>query len=153
MKEHKITPFLWFDNNCEEAIKFYMTVFKNSKLIGTIPGPNGSVMGATFQLNGQDFMALNGGPQFKFNEAVSLYIDCETQEDVDYYWNKLTAGGAESMCGWLKDKYGLWWQVIPSILGQLFSDKDQARAGRAMQAMLKMKKIDIQKLKDAADGK
>jgi predicted 3-demethylubiquinone-9 3-methyltransferase (glyoxalase superfamily) len=153
MKEHKITPFLWFDNNAEEAIKFYLTVFKNGKLISTMPGPNGTVMGATFTLNGQTFMALNGGPQFKFNESVSFYIEVETQEEVDYYWNKLTAGGAESMCGWLKDKYGLWWQVIPSTLTKLFTDKDQGRAGRAMQAMLKMKKIDIQKLKDAADGK
>jgi predicted 3-demethylubiquinone-9 3-methyltransferase (glyoxalase superfamily) len=151
MKENKITPYLWFDNNCEEAIRFYMTVFKNSKLISTMPGPDGSIMGASFQLNGQDFFALNGGPQFKFTEAVSFFIHCETQEEVDHYWNKLTAGGEESMCGWLKDKYGLWWQVIPSTLSQLLGDKDRGRAGRAMQAMLKMRKIDIQKLKDAAD--
>ena len=148
----RITPFLWFDGNAEEAMKFYVSIFKNSKIVSTMPGPDGTVMGGTFQLEGQEFLALNGGPQFKFTEAISLFVNCETQAEVDELWNKLTAGGAESQCGWLKDKFGLSWQIIPSALGRLLGDKDRAKAGRAMQAMLQMKKIDIAKLQQAFDG-
>jgi predicted 3-demethylubiquinone-9 3-methyltransferase (glyoxalase superfamily) len=151
----KITPFLWFDNNAEEAMTFYTAIFKNSK-IGTVrrygdagPGPKGSVMTGTFQLNGQEFMALNGGPHFKFTEAISFFVNCETQEEVDELWEKLSAGGQESRCGWLKDKFGLSWQIIPRILGELLGDKDPAKALRVMQAMLQMSKIDIMKLKQA----
>jgi predicted 3-demethylubiquinone-9 3-methyltransferase (glyoxalase superfamily) len=151
----KITPFLWFDNNAEEAMTFYTAIFKNSK-IGTVrrygdagPGPKGSVMTGTFQLNGQEFMALNGGPHFKFTEAISFFVNCETQEEVDELWEKLSAGGQESRCGWLKDKFGLSWQIIPRILGELLGDKDPAKALRVMQAMLQMSKIDIKKLKQA----
>ena len=139
----KITTFLWFDNQAEEAAKFYCSVFKNSKILHSSP------MVVTFVLDGQQFMALNGGPRFKFTEAISLFINCTGQAEVDHFWNKLTEGGEESMCGWLKDKYGLWWQVIPTDLGEIMSDRDEARAGRAMQAMLKMRKIDIAKLREA----
>src|SRR5213083_1331939 len=146
----KITPFLWFDNQAEEAANFYTSVFKDPK-VGKVsrygdagPGPKGSVMVAEFELNGQEFVALNGGPQFKFTEAVSFVINCETQEEVDYFWEKLTAdGGAESQCGWLRDKYGLSWQVDPTILFELMKDKDAEKAQRVMKAMLQMKKIDI----------
>lgn len=157
---HKITPFLWFDNKAEEAVNFYMSLFKNSKLVSItrygdeIPGMKGKVLTAVFQLDGQEFMALDGGPMFKFTEAVSMYVDCENQEEVDRLWNKLIAdGGEESMCGWLKDKYGLSWQIIPKALGEMMSDKDPAKAGRVMQAMLKMKKIDVKKLKEAYNQK
>ena len=149
----KITPFLWFDGKAEEAMKFYVSIFKNSKIVSTMPGPDGKVITGTFQLEGQQFMALNGGPQFKFTEAMSLFVNCETQAEVDDLWNKLIAGGAESQCGWLKDKFGLSWQIIPSALGRLLGDKDRAKAGRAMQAMLQMKKIDIAKLQQAFDGR
>ena len=146
--KQKISPFLWFDNQASEAAKFYCSVFKNSKILQDTP------MVATFELEGQRFMAMNGGPQFKFTEAISLYVDCDTQEEVDYFWNTLTAnGGEESMCGWLKDKYGLSWQIIPNTLIELMSDRDQSKAQRVMQAMLSMKKIDIQKLKDAYNQK
>ncbi len=148
----RITPFLWFDGNAEEAMKFYVSIFKNSKIVSTMAGPDGKVFTGTFQLEGQQFMALNGGPQFKFTEAISLFVNCETQAEVDELWNKLTAGGAESQCGWLKDKFGLSWQIIPSALGRLLGDKDRAKASRAMQAMLQMKKIDIAKLQQAFDG-
>lgn len=145
MSKQKITSFLWFDTQAEEAAKFYCGVFKNSKIIQSSP------MVVTFELEGQKFMGLNGGPQFKFTEAISLFVDCETQEEVDYFWDKLREGGGEeSRCGWLKDKYSLWWQVVPSILGQLMTDPDKEKANRVMQAMLKMKKIDIAKLKEAA---
>jgi predicted 3-demethylubiquinone-9 3-methyltransferase (glyoxalase superfamily) len=151
----QITPFLWFDGNAEEAMKFYTSIFKNSK-IGSVrrygdagPGPKGSVMTGTFQLNGQEFMALNGGPLFKFTEAISFFVNCETQEEVDELWEKLSAGGQESRCGWLKDKFGLSWQIIPRILGELLGDKDPAKSRRVMQAMLQMSKIDIKKLKQA----
>ena len=147
----KITPFLWFDGNAEEAMKFYVSVFKNSKILSTMPGPDGKVLTGTFQLEGQKFMALNGGPQFKFTEAISLFVDCETQAEVDELWNKLTEGGGESQCGWLKDKFGLSWQIIPSALGRLLGDKDRAKANRVMQAMLQMKKIDIKGLQQAYD--
>src|SRR5262245_61568923 len=151
----KITTFLWFDNQAEEAINFYTSIFKNSKLISVSrygdagPGPKGTVMSATFQLEGQEFMALNGGPLYKFTEAISLYVDCKSQDEVDTLWKKLTDGGEEGPCGWLKDKFGLSWQIIPSILGELLSDPDPAKSQRVMQAMLQMKKIDIAKLKQA----
>ena len=147
----KITPFLWFDGNAEEAMNFYLSVFKNSKPVSTMPGPGGTVMGVTFELDGLEFIGLNAGPMFKFNEAVSFFIKAETQEEIDYYWQRLTAeGGEESMCGWLKDKFGLSWQVVPSLLGELLGHQDRDKAGRAMQAMLKMKKIIIADLENAA---
>jgi predicted 3-demethylubiquinone-9 3-methyltransferase (glyoxalase superfamily) len=148
----RITPFLWFDGKAEEAMKFYVSIFKNSKIVSTMAGPDGKVLTGTFQLEGQEFMALNGGPQFKFTEAISLFVNCETQAEVDELWNKLTAGGAESQCGWLKDKFGLSWQIIPSTLGRLLGDKDRVKANRAMQAMLQMKKIDIARLQQAFDA-
>jgi predicted 3-demethylubiquinone-9 3-methyltransferase (glyoxalase superfamily) len=153
----KISPFLWFDSNAEEAANFYVSIFEDSKILKIArygeagPGPAGSVMVVNFQIEGQDFIALNGGPLFKFTEAISFVINCQTQEEVDHYWNKLTAGGGqESQCGWLKDKYGLSWQVTPTILGELLADKDQKKAQRVMQAMLQMKKIDIAALQRAA---
>ncbi|HSL30769.1 MAG TPA: VOC family protein [Anaerolineales bacterium] len=146
----KITPFLWFDNQAEEAMNFYVSVFKNSRVLGVTPGPNGTAQSVTFELEGQEFIGLNAGPQFKFNEAISFFVDCKTQEEVDDLWGKLTAdGGEESMCGWLKDKYGLSWQIIPSVLGQLLSDPDPVKAQRVMQAMLQMQKIDIAALQRA----
>ena len=154
----KITPFLWFDNQAEEAANFYVSVFKNSKVLSVIrygdagPGPKGSVMTVAFELEGQKFTALNGGPLFKFTEAVSFVVNCESQEEVDYFWEKLTAdGGRESQCGWLKDKYGLSWQIVPTRLIELLQDKDAAKSQRVMQAMLQMKKIDISKLEQAAE--
>ena len=156
----KITPFLWFDNSAEEAANFYTSIFKNSKINSISrygdagPGPKGSVMTASFSLDGQNFTALNGGPIFKFNESISFVVNCNGQEEVDYYWEKLLAGGGkESQCGWLKDRFGLSWQIVPDVLGQLLGDKNAAKAARAMQAMLKMQKIDIQKLQDAANQK
>jgi predicted 3-demethylubiquinone-9 3-methyltransferase (glyoxalase superfamily) len=153
----KITPFLWFDDKAEEAMTFYVSVFKNSK-VGSVtrygeggPGPKGKVMTATFELDGQEFMALNGGPEFKFTEAISFYVNCETQEEVDELWEKLSKGGQQGQCGWLKDKFGLSWQVIPSILGKLLRDKDAEKSKRVMKAMLQMQKIDIKKLKQAYD--
>jgi predicted 3-demethylubiquinone-9 3-methyltransferase (glyoxalase superfamily) len=154
----KITPFLWFDNNAEEAVQFYTSIFKDSKILQTSryneagPGPKGSVMTMKFQLNGQEFIALNGGPHFKFNEAISFVVNCETQKEIDEYWEKLTTGGKEVQCGWLKDRYGLSWQIVPIILGQLMSDKDPEKSKRAMQAMLKMVKLDIEGLKKAYQG-
>lgn len=149
----KITPFLWFDNQAEEAMNFYVSVFKNSKVLVVTPGPNGIAQSVTFELEGQEFMALNAGPQFKFNEAISFFVDCKTQEEVDELWEKLTAnGGEESMCGWLKDKYGLSWQIIPSALGQMLNDPDPVKAQRVIQAMLQMRKIDIAGLKQAYEG-
>jgi predicted 3-demethylubiquinone-9 3-methyltransferase (glyoxalase superfamily) len=153
----KITPFLWFDGNAEEAVNFYISIFKNSKM-GKIsrygdagPGPKGSVMSLTFQIEGQEFFALNGGPQFKFTPAISFFVNCETQQEVDDLWEKLSAGGRTDRCGWLQDKFGLSWQIIPTVLGQLLGDKDPQRAKRAMQAMLQMTKLDIKKLQQAAD--
>jgi predicted 3-demethylubiquinone-9 3-methyltransferase (glyoxalase superfamily) len=153
---NKITPFLWFDDKAEAAMNFYVSIFKNSK-VGSItrygdagPGPKGTVMSATFQLDGQDFLALNGGPLFKFTEAISFFVNCETQEEVDELWEKLTAGGgAPQRCGWLKDKYGLSWQIIPKALGEMLGNKDPQKSQRVMQAMLQMDKIDIQRLKEA----
>lgn len=155
-----ITPFLWFDHQAEEAARFYSSVFKNSR-IETVTHydeagakasgrPAGSVMTVAFNLNGEPFTAINGGPAFHFTEAVSFVINCEDQEEVDYYWDKLTEGGEEVQCGWLKDKFGLSWQVVPVELGAILGDKDPAKASRAMQAMLKMKKIDLGALKNAA---
>ena len=152
----KISPFLWFDSNAEEAANFYVAIFKDSKVLKIArygeagPGPAGSVMVVNFQIEGQDFIALNGGPLFKFTEAISLSVDCKTQQEVDEFWGKLSAGGEEGPCGWLKDKYGLSWQVTPTILGELLADKDQKKAQRVMQAMLQMKKIDIAALQRAA---
>ncbi len=160
----KITPFLWFDDQAEDAAKFYTSIFKNSK-IGKIARydkagekaagrPAGSVMTIEFQLEGQEFVALNGGPHFKFTEAISFVVNCETQEEVDYFWQKLTAdGGQESQCGWLKDKFGVSWQIVPTILPELLRDKDATKSERVMKAMLKMVKLDIAKLKAAAQGK
>jgi predicted 3-demethylubiquinone-9 3-methyltransferase (glyoxalase superfamily) len=152
----KITPFLWFNGQAEEAMNFYTSIFENSK-IGSVsrngeggPGQKGQVMTASFQLDGQQFIALNGGPQFKFTEAISFLINCEKQEEVDYYWEKLLAGGGEeSQCGWLKDKFGLSWQVVPATLSKFLADKNPARAQRVMHAMLRMKKIIIADLEKA----
>jgi len=156
----RITPFLWFNNQAEEAAKFYTSIFKNSK-IGAIsrypkgtPGPAGTVMTVDFELDGQKFVALNGGPQFPFTEAVSFVVNCETQEELDYYWEKLSsAGGKEVQCGWLTDKFGVSWQIVPTILDELVTDKDPAKAERVMHALLKMVKLDINKLKEAANQK
>ncbi len=145
----KVTPFLWFDNQAEEAMKFYVSVFKNATIISATPGPDGKVMVGSFQIEGQEFMALNGGPMYKFTEAISLFVNCETQAEVDELWEKLSEGGQTSQCGWLKDKYGLSWQIIPKKLGELMGDKDPQKAGRVMQAMLKMTKIDIAALQAA----
>ena len=145
----RITPFLWFDSNAEEAVEFYLTVFKSSRRLGggrTAESPSGKALTVSFELDGQRFTALNGGPYFKFNEAVSFAIRCESQTEVDYYWEKLTASGSEGQCGWLKDKFGLSWQVVPAKLGELIRNQ------RAMDAMLKMKKLDIAVLEGAAAG-
>ena len=157
MTAQKITPFLWFDDQAEEAMHFYVSIFKNSR-VGRVsrygeggPGKPGTVMSATFQLEGQEFHALNGGPRYKFTPAISLFVSCETQDEVDELWNKLVAGGAPSQCGWLTDRFGLSWQIIPKALGQFLGDPDPGRAQRAMQAMLKMSKIDVAELKRAAD--
>jgi predicted 3-demethylubiquinone-9 3-methyltransferase (glyoxalase superfamily) len=148
-----ITTFLWFDGNAEEAAAFYTSIFKDSKIVSTMPGAGDKPMGVTFQLDGQEFIALNGGPQFKFTEAISLFVNCDTQEEIDEKWEQLTAGGGQAnRCGWLKDKYGLSWQIVPPVLGELLSDKDRVKAGRVMQAMLQMTKIDIKALKDAYAG-
>jgi predicted 3-demethylubiquinone-9 3-methyltransferase (glyoxalase superfamily) len=151
----KITPFLWFDNNAEEAANYYVSIFKNSN-IETIarygdagPGRKGSVMTIAFQLDGQEFIALNGGPVFKFTEAVSFSVDCKSQQEVDDLWEKLSAGGQKGQCGWLKDKFGLSWQIVPSALVEMLQDKDAAKSKRVMQAMLQMTKIDIERLRRA----
>ena len=154
----KITPFLWFDGKAEEAMNFYTSIFKNSK-VGKVsrygegaPAPSGTVMSATFQLNGQDFIALNGGPMFTFTPAISFFVNCETQEEIDELWEKLSAGGEKQRCGWLKDKYGLSWQIVPPVLGELLQDKDSQKSKRVMQAMLQMDKIDINKLRKAYES-
>jgi predicted 3-demethylubiquinone-9 3-methyltransferase (glyoxalase superfamily) len=155
----KITPCLWFETQAEEAANFYVSIFDNSQIVKVArfgeggPGPKGSVMTVSFVLDGQEFTALNGGPQFKFTEAVSFSVDCQTQEEVDRFWARLTEGGQEGPCGWLKDKYGLSWQVIPKVLGELLSDPDPGKSQRAMRAMLGMKKIDIAGLQKAYDGR
>ncbi len=159
MAGQKITPFLWFDNQAEAAAQFYVSVFKNSKILKVSrygdagPGPKGSVMVVNFQLAGQEFTALNGGPLFKFSEAFSFVVNCESQKELDEYWSKLTSGGGqESQCGWLKDKFGFSWQIVPTALGKLMSDTDPKKANRVMQALLQMKKIDIAVLEGAAKG-
>ena len=151
----KIVPFLWFDDNTEQAMNFYTSIFKNSK-VGKVarygeagPGPKGTVMSATFELEGQEFMALNGGPHYNFTPAISLFVNCETQQEVDDLWEKLSAGGKKDRCGWLTDKFGLSWQIIPKALGEMLGDKDPARSQRVMQAMLQMDKIEINRLKEA----
>jgi predicted 3-demethylubiquinone-9 3-methyltransferase (glyoxalase superfamily) len=147
----KITPFLWFDGKAEEAMNFYVSLFKNSKVVSITrygeagPGPKGSVMTVAFQLNGQDFTALNGGPQFTFSPAISFVVNCETQQEVDELWEKLSEGGEKQVCGWLKDKYGLSWQVVPAVLIEMLQDKDPQKAERVMKAMLQMSKIDIKR--------
>ena len=154
----KITPFLWFNDNAEAAAKFYTSIFKNSRIRKIArygeagPGPKGSVMTVKFQLAGQEFVALNGGPLFKFTEAISLVVNCQTQTEVDYFWKKLSAGGKAVQCGWLKDKYGLSWQIVPAILGELVGGKDAGKSQRVMQAMLQMVKLDIKALKRAYHG-
>jgi predicted 3-demethylubiquinone-9 3-methyltransferase (glyoxalase superfamily) len=153
----KIAPFLWFDNQAEEAMNFYVSIFKNSKVLNITrygedgPGPKGTVMSATFQLEGQTFYALNGGPLFSFTPAISLFVNCETQQEVDELWEKLSTGGKKERCGWLKDKYGLSWQIIPTVLGEMLGDKDPQKARRVMQAMMQMDKIEIKGLKHAYD--
>lgn len=154
----KITPFLWFDGKAEEAMNFYTSIFKNSK-VGNVtrygdagPGPKGSVMSATFELEGQEFFALNGGPHFKFTPAISFFVKCETQKEVDEFWEKLSAGGKTNQCGWLQDKYGLSWQIVPNILGELLQDEDAEKSTRVMKAMMKMEKLDIKGLEKAYQG-
>jgi predicted 3-demethylubiquinone-9 3-methyltransferase (glyoxalase superfamily) len=150
----KIAPCLWFDGNIEEAIELYKSVFKNVTVDAVMPGPDGKAFWAEFEIEGQKFKALNGGPEFKFNEAVSFFVTCDTQEEVDRYWDMLTAdGGEESMCGWLKDKFGLSWQIIPQAMMDMMSDPDREASDRATQAMLKMKKLDIETLRNAFEGK
>lgn len=142
----KITPFLWFNGQAGEAAKFYTSIFQNSKVVSTSP------MSATFRLAGQKFIALNGGPQFQFSEAISFFVSCDTQKEIDYFWEKLSAGGEKSRCGWLKDRFGVSWQIVPPILGELLHDEDDVKSGRVMQAMLRMSKLDIKKLQRAAAG-
>ncbi|SHH52901.1 Glyoxalase superfamily enzyme, possibly 3-demethylubiquinone-9 3-methyltransferase [Chryseolinea serpens] len=155
----KITPFLWFDGNAEEAVNFYTSTLKNSRIVNMsrygegAPAPKGTVISATFILEGQEFMALNGGPMFTFSPAISFFVKCDTQEEIDTLWEKLSAGGKKERCGWLKDKFGVSWQIIPPVLGEMLQDKDPQRAQRVMQAMMQMDKIDIQKLKQAYDQK
>jgi predicted 3-demethylubiquinone-9 3-methyltransferase (glyoxalase superfamily) len=156
--QQKIKPNLWFDTEAEEAAGFYTSVFENSRVVNVTryteagPRPAGMVMTVEFELDGQRFVAINGGPEFQFDEAVSFEIDCETQDEIDYYWERLSEGGSEGPCGWLKDKYGLSWQVVPTGMEELFADPDPERARRAMQAMLGMRKLDIAALRGAADG-
>jgi predicted 3-demethylubiquinone-9 3-methyltransferase (glyoxalase superfamily) len=155
----QITPCLWFDNQAEDAAKYYVSIFKNSRIRATSyygeagPGPKGSVLTVTFTLDGQEFMGLNGGPQFKFTEAVSFVVKCKTQKRIDKFWNKLSKGGEQGPCGWLKDKYGLSWQIVPTMLDKLMRSKDRKRVDRMMRALLQMKKLDIKTLQDAFDGK
>jgi len=144
----KITPFLMFKDKAEEAVNFYVSIFPNSKILRLI-GTKGSAKGATFQLEGQEFMAYNGGPHFAFSEGMSVYVDCETQEEIDRVWEKLSQGGEKGRCGWLKDKYGVSWQIVPSVLGEMLQDKDAERARRVTEAFLKMDKLDIKTLKQA----
>lgn len=148
----KITTFLWFDNQAEDAARFYTSIFKNSRIVSVMPGQQGTALSVTFELEGQQFMALNGGPLFTFTPAISLFVSCETQQEVDELWAKLCDGGKPSRCGWLEDRFGLSWQIVPTTLGMLLGDPDRAKAGRAMQAMLKMGKIDIDELQRAAHG-
>ena len=153
MARQKITPFLWFDGQAEEAAAFYVSLFPDSAVTGVTPGPDGAALVVEFRLAGAHYLALNGGPHFKFTEAVSLSIDCQTQAEVDELWEALSAGGSKGRCGWLKDKYGLSWQVVPSALAELLGGADRAKAARVMAAMMGMTKLDIQALRDAADAK
>ena len=148
----KITPFLWFDTQAEEAMNYYVSVFKNAKVLGISHGPDGKAFTVSFELDGQEFMGLNAGPMFKFNEAVSMYVNCEDQAEVDYFWSKLSAAPESEQCGWCKDKFGLSWQIIPKQLGELLGDPDPEKSGRVMQAMLQMKKIVVADLQKAHDG-
>ena len=158
MPQLRVTPNLWFDTQAEEAANFYCSIFPNSRIVSTArypadgPGPEGQVMTVEYELDGQRYVHINGGPQFTFSEAVSFQINCADQAEVDYYWEKLTDGGEESQCGWLKDRYGFSWQVVPAGMDELFSDADPGRAQRAMQAMLQMKKLDVAELRRAADS-
>jgi predicted 3-demethylubiquinone-9 3-methyltransferase (glyoxalase superfamily) len=158
-RAQKITTFLWFNNNAEEAVNFYVSVFKNSKILSTAhygesgPGPKGSIMTIGFQLEGQEFTALNGGPDFKFNEALSLVVHCDTQDEVEYYWDKLSEGGEKRECGWLKDKFGLSWQIVPDVLMDLIQEGDNQKSERVMKALMQMKKLDIEGVKRAAEGR
>jgi predicted 3-demethylubiquinone-9 3-methyltransferase (glyoxalase superfamily) len=151
----RIIPFLWFDDRAEEAMNFYVSIFRNSRIVGVSrygdagPGPRGAVMVASFQLEGQDFLALNGGPQFTFSPAISLFVNCETQDEVDDLWKRLSAGGETNQCGWLRDKFGVSWQIVPTILGTLMQDRDPVKSQRVMKAMLQMDKLDIALLKQA----
>jgi predicted 3-demethylubiquinone-9 3-methyltransferase (glyoxalase superfamily) len=147
----KITPFLWFDGKAKEAMNFYISIFKNSKIVSLSRSAEGRLTGGTFQLDGQEFLALNGGPQFTFSPAISFFVNCQTQQEVDELWEKLSEGGAKQRCGWLKDKYGLSWQIVPSVLGKMLQDKDTNKAKNVMNAMLQMNKIDIERLKQAYD--
>ncbi len=157
--KQKITPFLWFDNQAEEATNFYVSIFKNSKVISMDrygeagPGPKGTVMTTSFELEGQGFMALNGGPEYKFTEAISFFVNCETQAEIDDLWERLSAGGEEGPCGWLKDKYGVSWQIVPAVLGEMLSDSNPERSQRVMKAMLQMRKLDINALVRAYEQK
>jgi len=155
----KITTFLWFNDNAEEAVNFYVSVFKNSKVLKTVrygevgPGPKGKVMTIEFELDGEKFVALNGGPEFKFTEAISLMVHCETQEEIDYYWNKLSADPASEQCGWLKDKFGVSWQIVPVDMNEMLASTDSEKVARVTEAFLKMKKFDIAKLREVYQGK
>jgi predicted 3-demethylubiquinone-9 3-methyltransferase (glyoxalase superfamily) len=149
---NKITPFLWYDNQAEQAMNLYVSLFPNSKILNVSPGPGGVASSVEFELEGLRFMAFNGGPHHKFTEAISLFVDCKSQEEVDELWEKLSEGGEKSSCGWLKDKFGLSWQIIPSTLGELLGDKDPVKAKRVLDAMLQMKKIEIKELRKAYDG-
>lgn len=153
MSRQKVTPFLWFDNNAEEAASFYVSLFQDSRIDKLVPGPGGTVKVVEFTLAGVHYIALNGGPHFKLNEAFSLSVDCESQAEVDHFWEKLSAGGSNMQCGWLVDKFGLSWQVVPTVLPKLLLDPDPEKSGRVMEALMEMTKLDIQKLQDAYDGK
>ena len=154
----KITPFLWFNNQAEEAVNFYVSLFKNSRIVSLSrygdagPGPKGSVMSVTFELEGQQFYALNGGPHFSFTPAISLFVNCESQAEVDELWDKLSAGGRKDRCGWLQDKYGLSWQIVPSVLGKLLGDKNPSKSSGVMKAMMQMDKLDIARLQQAYEA-
>jgi len=148
----KITTFLMFNDKAEEAMNFYASIFKNSKIVNTMPGPNGSVMGGTVELDGQQLMTFNGGPHFSFSQGISLFVKAETQEEIDHLYEELSVGGEKQQCGWVTDKFGVSWQIIPPILGELLGDRDREKANRVLQAMLKMKKIDIAELKNAYEG-
>jgi predicted 3-demethylubiquinone-9 3-methyltransferase (glyoxalase superfamily) len=146
---NKVTPFLWFDDQAEEAMRYYVSIFKNSKVLSVSPGPNGKAMGVEFELDGQQIKGMNAGPEFKFTEAISFFVECKTQDEVDFFWGKLADGGEESRCGWVKDRFGLWWQIVPTALVEGLSDKDPVKAKAVLDAMLTMSKIDIKTLEKA----